>query len=646
MSNKLYNEDSIKAIADAIRSKNGSSATYKVSDMATAVSGISTGAEPQKIEWHQCPELTRKFVAEVTYDPSDYAVSKITDYAPTVAVKSNYQPIGKTIDDVTFYNEVPQTETEFQTSKSYGTLKPLDQVRYIKSAYAQNARDLGGWKCDGGTVKYGLLFRGGFLNSSDRDALVGECGVRHDLDLRGTEEAGLTVSPLGEDVHYTCAKDITYFSLANTDAWQTNLRTVFEAVTHNEPVYFHCAAGAERTGTLACVLEGLLGMDQSDIDKDYELTSFYTRAADNDMAQLRSGSNWKGLINAINAKDGATFRDKCVTFAAELGFTADDINAYRTAMIDGTPETVAPTIDTYTITQTLENVASNNSTETIAQYQSYEAVITPDADNIISEIKITMGGSDITSAVWSGNETVARLKVSKTLENATISNNAVFVVDGQSYAAQITADSGYTLEGAAVTITMGGADMSTYYSNGIIAIPKVTGDLVITVKAIEKVEEYVNLIRSSVTPGTTDIYGTNGYASGTRYGSSGSSSTGATSGTDGTVMFTTGVIKGLKTGDVIRLINCWISTENSTHGTSYKAANTWNYIDGTLGSLGWTGEILAQGAVNTNYFTDVQYSGGDVTGFTLAKNFTTAGTDWAFTLESYDPSKAVFYKEL
>jgi hypothetical protein len=43
MSNKLYEENSVQAIADAIRAVNGSTDTYKIGDMASAVAGISTG---------------------------------------------------------------------------------------------------------------------------------------------------------------------------------------------------------------------------------------------------------------------------------------------------------------------------------------------------------------------------------------------------------------------------------------------------------------------------------------------------------------------------------------------------------------------------------------------------------------------------
>lgn len=43
MANKLYDENSIQAIADAIREMNGSNGTYKVSEMAQAILGITSG---------------------------------------------------------------------------------------------------------------------------------------------------------------------------------------------------------------------------------------------------------------------------------------------------------------------------------------------------------------------------------------------------------------------------------------------------------------------------------------------------------------------------------------------------------------------------------------------------------------------------
>ncbi len=442
----------------------------------------------ENVEWHQCPELARNYLANVTYDPSDYTTSQIANYAPATAVESNYRPIGVTVGAETYYNQEPNVQTPFANSEKAGTLKPLDQVRWIKTS-AANVRDLGGWACDGGTVKYGLLFRGGGIASTARTVLVEELGIMHDLDLRGTTEAAITASPLGDDVYYTCAEQYVMYALTPVDAWKTNLRTIFNAVTHGEPVYFHCSMGCDRTGTIACIVEGLLGVSQSDIDKDYELSSFYAMRARN--GSYQGGATWAGLITAINAKSGSTFRDKCVTFTAELGFTADEINAFRAAMIDGSPETITPSISTYTVINSLTNVTTDNSATSATQYQPYTANIAPSAGKIIDSIKVTMGGVDATSQVFSGTEDVLRRSVTPVLTDCSSSNKRLYVIDGQSYVTTITANDGYDM--SSVTITMGGVDVSTFYKDGIISIPEVTGDIVITATAVAQAAGYTNL---------------------------------------------------------------------------------------------------------------------------------------------------------
>lgn len=500
-------------IGAAIREKNGLTTKYKPSQMGAAVRALS-GSEA--VEWHQCPEAVRNYLANVTYDPSDYSTSQIANYAPATAVISNYRPIGKTLGGKTYYNQVPGIETPFAATGKAGTLKPLDFLRYIQTN-AANVRDLGGWACDGGTIKYGLLYRGGYLVAADRTVVVDELGVMHDLDLRGTNEAALTASPLGDDVYYTCAEHMAWYTLT-ADCWRTNLRTIFDAAIHNEPVYFHCSAGADRTGTLACIIEGLLGVSQSDIDKDYELTCFYSGTDTDNHARRRNESEWKGLISEINAKSGSTFRDKCVTFAAELGFTAAEINAFRAAMIDGTPETVTPSISTFTVTNALTNVVTNNDATNVTQYQPYTAKIAPASGKTIGNIKVTMGGIDITASAFKGTTDVLRRSITQNLTQCASNNARVYVIDGQSYVTTLTAHTGYVIN--SVTILMGGVDMSTYYKDGIIAIPEVTGDIVITATAVAQAPSYTNQIPIS-TDASGDVYGTNGYTLNTRLNSAG-----------------------------------------------------------------------------------------------------------------------------
>ena len=539
---KLYEEASVQDIADAIREKTGGAETYKIAQMGDAVRGIAGAAEA--LEWHQCPEAVRNYLAAVTYDPGDYSTSQIDSYAPATAVVSNYRPIGKTLGGKTYYNQVPGVETPFAATGKAGTLKPLDFLRYIQTN-TWNVRDLGGWACDGGTVKYGKLFRGGYVTSADRAVLVEQLGIQHELDLRGANEGGLTASPLGDDVRYTCAAAYAWYSLTPADAWKANLRCVFDAVTHNEPVYFHCAAGADRTGTLACVLEGLLGMSQSDIDKDYELTTFYSGSDTDANARRRNEAEWSGLISALNGKSGSTFRDKCVTFAAELGFTADEINAFRAAMIDGTPETVTPDIATFAVTNTLSGAATDNTALEATQYQPYTAQITAGDGKAIGSVRVTMGGADITADVWRGEETNLYRRVTLKLSGCACDNTLRRVIDGQSYGAALTPDADYTLDGAAVRITMGGNDVSKYYSGGKITIPRVTGDIQITVSAVESAVATPNILVDSFKAGGVS-HAAVGYSNGKRL------STGSGAEKDNAGSCVTGFIP-CRAGSVIRI---------------------------------------------------------------------------------------------
>lgn len=491
MANKLYNDTNIKDIADAIRAQNGKTEKYTVAEMAGAISSLP---RKESVSWHQCPEAPRNFIKNVTYNSSDYSNSEIANYAPAAPVSSNTKPIGKTVGEVTYYNEVPNVETPFSANEVAGTLKPLDSLRWLKTETV-NVRDLGGWVCDGGTVKYGMLFRGGEPEASDKNIMVNQVGVKYELNLRGDEVPNRDYSVWG--IEYSQPAKQAWYSISDKVLWRQLLKTIINAVTHEIPLYFHCAAGADRTGTLACVLEAILGMEQSDIDKDYELTSFYSGTATDDTTRARNSNHWRGLINdikAIQLPNGVaeTFRNHAIYFVAECGITESEINAFRSAMVDGIPETITLNINNYTITKNATNITFDNTNTSVEQYQGYEVNFTPNAGYVISKISVTMGGADITAQYFSGAQTTLNRPVSFVLSNCSTTGKT-WVIDGQSYIADLTADTGYTLEGATVKITMGGVDVSTYYSNGKIAIPNVTGDIVITATAVASYEPVVNL---------------------------------------------------------------------------------------------------------------------------------------------------------
>lgn len=357
-------------------------------------------------------------------------------------------------------------------------------------------------------MKYGLLIRGGRISAADRAVLVGQFGVQHEIDLRGKEGRDpsdgdvATESPLGSDVWFTIADKAASYALTPVATWQLYLRCVIDAVTHREPVYFHCTAGADRTGTLACVLEGLLGMSQSDIDKDYELTTFYSGSGTDALARRRNEPEWKRLINAINAVSGNTFRDKCVHFAVgTCGMSMADINAYRAVMTAGTPET----LHWYqTIAKSLTGCTLSNTTSQADYGEAYTATITADSGKVLASVVVKMGGVDITATAYSagsGAINIAKVtgavtitavasvpsvtyNITRNLTNCASSNVANTVADGAAYSTTLSPTGTYKKLGT-IIVTMGGTDISaSAVSGNTITIAKVTGNIVITCAAV------------------------------------------------------------------------------------------------------------------------------------------------------------------
>lgn len=121
--------------------------------------------------------------------------------------------------------------------------------------------------------------------------------------------------------------------------------------------------------------------------------------------------------------------------------------------------------------------------------------------------------------------------VSTNLTNATISNGANQVKNGDPYSAVITANNGYEI--STITVLMGGTNItSSVVSGNAISIQSVSGDLSISVTAQKISPSYTNQIPIS-TDASGGIYNGIGYKLDTRLNSSGADTGGAGYGTTG-----------------------------------------------------------------------------------------------------------------
>ncbi len=160
----------------------------------------------------------------------------------------------------------------------YGYVKAEGERRFIKlGGTTRNVRDLGGLTADGGRkIKYGKIFRGENIKTeTDKDTLL-RLGVTKEYELR-KGDGDSNNGPIQLDnrakagfIHYDM---IPTENFTNYEEARNVVTQAMQDLIAGESIYAHCTHGADRTGTLAYILEGLLGVSQEDRYEDYELTT-------------------------------------------------------------------------------------------------------------------------------------------------------------------------------------------------------------------------------------------------------------------------------------------------------------------------------------------------------------------------------------
>lgn len=153
----------------------------------------------------------------------------------------------------------------------------------VDQLISNNIRDIGGKPTkDNKIVKCKLIYRGSFLENKGKDLinlLRDELKIKTELDLRNSNETQRSDSLLGKDVHYYNKPIDGYSGLFTNYSGHEfeDTKAIFELFLKPKkyaPIYMHCVGGADRTGTIAFLLGGVLGMSYVDLIIDYELTSF------------------------------------------------------------------------------------------------------------------------------------------------------------------------------------------------------------------------------------------------------------------------------------------------------------------------------------------------------------------------------------
>ena len=221
------------------------------------------------------------------------------------------------------------------------TFKTVRTTRTVDIEGVSNARDIGGYiTLDGKQIKQGMIYRSAKLDDITelgKYTLVNILGVKTDLDLRGDK----ATKPVSELNHIATAcpwyahSDNGIFDNEANKTEFANTVKVFADI-NNYPIIFHCSLGRDRTGTLALVLEGLLGLDYNTLMMEYELSVFsYWGSYGATSYKNQMSSQIKSTYDYIHDNyDGETFAEEVENFLLDIGVSADEIASIRAIMLE------------------------------------------------------------------------------------------------------------------------------------------------------------------------------------------------------------------------------------------------------------------------------------------------------------------------
>ena len=232
-----------------------------------------------------------------------------------------------------YYYRVKFMLSNGTTTSTQGSFHTADTPRILSIDGIANVRDIGGWMtASGNRIHQGLLYRGSELDGAVeagytltaegmKDMLT--CLEIHtEMDLRSTEVNAYDANVLGAAVNHFYYDAPMYADVFTNSGTQT-VRKIFTDLANkdNYPIYLHCTYGLDRTGTMCYLLEGLLGVSDEDLMRDYQLSAFHHgKVSDEPMTRF---------INQLQTYRGSTTQQKVENYLLSIGVTPAEIQSIR-----------------------------------------------------------------------------------------------------------------------------------------------------------------------------------------------------------------------------------------------------------------------------------------------------------------------------
>lgn len=270
------------------------------------------------------------YVPYITYKLKVATKADFSD-AKEYKTREEYYSLINLFIGTTYYWQVSfESEGETYESEVKSFTTTSKGPRNLKIEGVTNCRDLGGWAtADGNRVKQGMLYRTAKLGWTNKDlitrdgkkTMTDELGIKSEIDLRNGETEIRETSTLS---------GVELFNFGVSGSGKENMESIlpgiFEVLADesNYPLFFHCAAGADRTGVVAYLVLALLGVSEKDILRDYAFTNFGAITTEKNGSQFRTPTTFKRdgfVIDTVNSSSGSTLQEKCRNYLKSIGIT-------------------------------------------------------------------------------------------------------------------------------------------------------------------------------------------------------------------------------------------------------------------------------------------------------------------------------------
>ena len=289
-----------------------------------------TRPEPVVFRWKSSGKKKCRYELSVSTSP-DFRNAR------TFKTGNNYRKVYNLYSGTKYYWKVrciSGHKQHISWTRSFFT-KRCARIIWVSGAY--NTRDLGGCLTSSGKrVRQGMIYRSGDFDKIKKagKGTIKVLGIKTQLDFRkpGQRKGGIKTLPVANFYNEPITSYMGFLK------YKENQKIILEAMKifadrDNYPIMMHCIYGRDRTGTMAFLINGLLGVSKKNIYRDFDLTSLSKLSSSYPRKKIVKLDN---LYNAMmNYKDPSmSLQDNIKAYLLDIGMTQEEISNIETIMLE------------------------------------------------------------------------------------------------------------------------------------------------------------------------------------------------------------------------------------------------------------------------------------------------------------------------